>query len=473
MNDEMRKVLTLLGEHFGQSGVHRLDTPFAVDGLHFEDQVAPALRRLATGSPPFITGVEVDQLDYPAVITGITERGWSELEQARGSQESTASRADGPESPAQAVRSTTPAGSSSSTFTEPGRAVLTEEQRVFLDWVEDYFRTNATWPTFRAVDSALDRSGLDATHAIETLGPDFVSSRQPRDDELVVLTLDGLSLADHGGQTIGLFLKALSYCVERERRHTAEEDTQPCAVSRDELSEHWRSSAGENQAPLVAHAFRLLLLDQWIQGGSSGYPDGNWALTLNKRGTRRYRGVQTWEEYKARRGEDRTVPIAVHYVPATLGMEGLSTLRLSGADAPSRGALHPRVEAACRDRFASGFHADGVLQALKVLPALIRERTGCVDKREADLIGWALQRNGSVLRLGDLSTDFGRDRQLGAQQMALGVWRAFRHVLTHDTPVIQPQDAEEIVSAVSCLVRLVDGAELGTVLQEITTARVG
>jgi hypothetical protein len=57
--------------------------------------------------------------------------------------------------------------------------------------------------------------------------------------------------------------------------------------------------------------------------------------------------------------------------------------------------------------------------------------------------------------------------------MALGVWRAFRHVLTHDTPVIQPQDAEEIVSAVSCLVRLVDGAELGTVLQEITTARVG
>lgn len=78
----MRRLLRRLGEHFATPGVHRLDTPFAVDGMGFEDQVAPALRRLASAAPPYITGVEVDQLDYPPVVTGLTERGWEEIERA-------------------------------------------------------------------------------------------------------------------------------------------------------------------------------------------------------------------------------------------------------------------------------------------------------------------------------------------------------------------------------------------------------
>lgn len=80
MNDEMRTVLRHLADHFSSPDVRRLDTPFDVPGLDFDSEVRAALRRLATASPPFVTGVDVAQRDYPVVITGLTERGWETVE---------------------------------------------------------------------------------------------------------------------------------------------------------------------------------------------------------------------------------------------------------------------------------------------------------------------------------------------------------------------------------------------------------
>jgi hypothetical protein len=38
------------------------------------DQIATTLRDLADSNPPYITGIGVEELDYPAVITGLTGR---------------------------------------------------------------------------------------------------------------------------------------------------------------------------------------------------------------------------------------------------------------------------------------------------------------------------------------------------------------------------------------------------------------
>jgi hypothetical protein len=38
-------------------------------------QITVTLRELAHAQPAYIVGVSVDQLDYPAVITGLTRRG--------------------------------------------------------------------------------------------------------------------------------------------------------------------------------------------------------------------------------------------------------------------------------------------------------------------------------------------------------------------------------------------------------------
>ena len=82
MNDNMLRVLRFLAEHFTPSGVHRLNTPFEVPGLAFDEQIAPALARLASATPPYIEGVGAAQANYPIVVLGLTERGWEASEAA-------------------------------------------------------------------------------------------------------------------------------------------------------------------------------------------------------------------------------------------------------------------------------------------------------------------------------------------------------------------------------------------------------
>jgi len=68
------RVLRHIAEHFSRPDTRRLNTSFAVPGMTW-DQVATTLRDLADSSPALITGIGVEELDYPAVITGLTERG--------------------------------------------------------------------------------------------------------------------------------------------------------------------------------------------------------------------------------------------------------------------------------------------------------------------------------------------------------------------------------------------------------------
>jgi hypothetical protein len=90
----MVTVLRHIAEHFAPPGVHRLNTPFAVPGLTFEDEVVPALRRLATADPPYVIGVDVAQEDYPVVITGLTERGWEAAEAAGDARDAASGASD-------------------------------------------------------------------------------------------------------------------------------------------------------------------------------------------------------------------------------------------------------------------------------------------------------------------------------------------------------------------------------------------
>jgi hypothetical protein len=56
----------------------RLSAPFAVPGMTW-DQVAVTLRDLADAKTAAIAGVNVAELDYPSVITGLTQRGRGRL----------------------------------------------------------------------------------------------------------------------------------------------------------------------------------------------------------------------------------------------------------------------------------------------------------------------------------------------------------------------------------------------------------
>jgi hypothetical protein len=76
------RVLCHIAEHFSQPGAGRLSTPFAVPGMTW-DQIAVILRDLADDRTAAIAGISVAGLDYPAVITGLTQRGQGRLADGR------------------------------------------------------------------------------------------------------------------------------------------------------------------------------------------------------------------------------------------------------------------------------------------------------------------------------------------------------------------------------------------------------
>lgn len=77
MNEDMLSVLRYLAERLSSSTAKcRVDTPFVVDDMPFDERVAQALRRLAKAEPPYIEGITVAEADYPIAITDLTVRGW-------------------------------------------------------------------------------------------------------------------------------------------------------------------------------------------------------------------------------------------------------------------------------------------------------------------------------------------------------------------------------------------------------------
>jgi predicted nucleotide-binding protein len=77
------RVLSYIAEHFAKPDARRLNTPFAVPDMTWE-QVATILRGLAESDPPYVTGIGAGQLGYPVIVTGLTERGRRRLRQASG-----------------------------------------------------------------------------------------------------------------------------------------------------------------------------------------------------------------------------------------------------------------------------------------------------------------------------------------------------------------------------------------------------
>lgn len=96
--------------------------------------------------------------------------------------------------------------------------------------------------------------------------------------------------------------------------------------------------------------------------------------------------------------------------------------------------LHPGISDVARERFESGHYADAVEAALKevnqAVKAVVKERTG-QEYDGANLMNRAFSPNNPVLTLADLSTQSGRDEQLGYMQLFAGAMTGIRNPKAH------------------------------------------
>ncbi len=173
---------------------------------------------------------------------------------------------------------------------------LPREQLALLSAIYQGFRERGDWPTFHYIDKALDQQGLDTNKVAATLpsGLTNLSVRPLNPADEANLSVAGLSYLPEATYDVDVFMKVLWYAIERERDYPLTPDgSQGPSVSSEELQGRLRLTPEE-----VARVERLIRWEPWI-GSGKGSAAG-WEYWVNRE-IRRYRGVQTVQDYMRRR----------------------------------------------------------------------------------------------------------------------------------------------------------------------------
>ncbi len=167
------------------------------------------------------------------------------------------------------------------------------------------FRESASWPTSSHVDSVLDHdyavdfetalAGLPATIVIPIHGY--------ADQSQVKLTVAGLSLVEAAGPDLANFLALLRAATERESNATpGPDEVAEVKLSQEDEVQIWGRQLGHDE---LARVLEIAYVEG-INAGAGGLNDnGQWYLGFN-RWLRPYRGVETIDDYVARRPEPPT-----------------------------------------------------------------------------------------------------------------------------------------------------------------------
>jgi uncharacterized protein (TIGR02391 family) len=118
-------------------------------------------------------------------------------------------------------------------------------------------------------------------------------------------------------------------------------------------------------------------------------------------------------------------------------------------------ALHPRIRDASRQLLVDGHLRAAALDASIALRDLFRERSGLYLDGEP-LVSAALAYNkerSPKVTVADLATDTGQNVQRGTMLIAQGVIASIRNVVAHDAIELAPEEALEMLGAISLVAR--------------------
>lgn len=124
--------------------------------------------------------------------------------------------------------------------------------------------------------------------------------------------------------------------------------------------------------------------------------------------------------------------------------------------------LHPEVARVARGRFESGQFADSVEAALKEVNSAVKRRVKDATGQEADgnrLMEGAFSSTSPVIKLGDLSTETGRNIQSGYQRLFSGAMIGVRNPKAHENVEIDANRAMHFLFLASLLLHKLDEAK--------------
>ena len=318
---------------------------------------------------------------------------------------------------------------------------VTDEQRLYLHAIFDYFREYGKWPTHTHLERQFLRTHPDLD--IEEIAQSFPAGLTSQVDTLnpeskAILTVPAIYQFWGSVQELSTFVLVIERCVETYYNSGGETRSLSSAdLARDNPT--WRDNA-------IRKVGLLLLGEPRIWSSFSGPDnDGGWSGVIAK-DIRRFRGVKTIEQYL----EKRNLPRKVTSQPIITDVE-------VPTDQPANDLqLHPDILSRCWDLYATQKYDDAILNATKALEVAIRTKAklpqSCVG---VDVVNTAFSLKKPILRYSKEDAE-----QEGMMSLLRGIIQVFKNPQSHRFVGVQSNsECLSVMLMCSNLLYVVDNAE--------------
>src|SRR5712692_6840818 len=177
---------------------------------------------------------------------------------------------------------------------------LNDQQRLYLQTIFDHFYENGKWPAYSNVERTILQTypDLDIDEIVKSLPPGlskpfnaYMFDVPGYANKDTFLTVPAIYLCQGSQEDLTDFVRAMRFCVERYNSS----DKEKRQVSSNDLI------TSLDMSELSTRKIGLLLqVEPWIFTFFSTGNDGSWQCTLSRE-IRRYRDVQTIEQYMEKR----------------------------------------------------------------------------------------------------------------------------------------------------------------------------
>ncbi len=318
---------------------------------------------------------------------------------------------------------------------------LTDEQRLYLQAIFDYFREYGKWPTHTYLERQFLRTHPDLD--IEEIAQSFPAGLTSQVDSLnteskAILTVPAIYQFWGPVQELSTFILVIETCVENYYSSGGETRSLSSAdLARDNPT--WRDNA-------IRKVGLLLLGEPRIWSTFAGPDnDGDWSCVIAK-DIRRFRGVKTIEQYL----EKRNIPKKITSQPIIPDIEVPIVVPANDIQ------LHPDILSRCWDLYATQKYDDAILNATKALEVAVRTKANlpqsCVG---VDVVNTAFSLKKPVLRYSTSDAE-----QEGMMSLLRGIIQVFKNPHSHRFVGVQNKsDCLGVLLMCSNLLYVVDNAE--------------
>lgn len=307
---------------------------------------------------------------------------------------------------------------------------FTDDQRLYLQAIFDYFHENGKWPTHKYLDKQFRQTypDLDIEEISRSFPEGYTNAFLPYSNfpTEAILTIPALCLCQGSQDEQTDFVQAVGFCVDKYFA-SDEEDVQ---ISSEDLRREL------NMSELSIRKVGLLIKVESAFWSSFSGPDdlGGWKCTINRR-IRHFRGVSTIEQYFEKKEMLRNTA-------GGLDSQVVNTFTRSSVRVIESGSLqiHPDILSMCWDLYAAGNYDEAILNATKALEVAVRTKANlpqsCVG---VDVINTAFSLKKPLLRYSKIDAE-----QEGMMSLLRGIIQVFKNPQSHR--FVGVQDKSECLS---------------------------